>query len=138
MRKFTDEFEARIYVRNLRSFYQEVRIAAIFLMFFLLIWLFAGAGYFWPIWVAFGWSTSLAVRGIRLGILDFLWIEKVFGMHIQQFTDQWEKQKVEDLMQSAEIAKGVTRPTAVPFKETKDKERKPSQSSRKTKSKQKK
>lgn len=102
---FSNESEARVYVRSLRLFYQELRIAAAVFGFFCVIWLFSGAGYFWPVWVALGWGMSLVLRGIRLGVLDAAWLEKVFGLRVQHLTDHWEDQKVEALMKENVLPK---------------------------------
>ena len=95
---FDNENDARVYVRSLRLFYQEVRIAILVTAFFAFVWLCAGAGYFWPVWFAMGWSASLIFRGLRLGVLDAVWVERVFGLRIRHLTDQWEDQKVKDLL----------------------------------------
>ena len=98
---FKNEHEARVYVRNLRIFYQELRVAVLVSAFFAFVWLCSGGGYFWPLWFAIGWGASLVFRGLRLGILDAVWVEKVFGLRMRHLTDQWEDQKVKDLLSTA-------------------------------------
>lgn len=102
---FDNENDARVYVRSLRLFYQEVRVAILVSAFFSFVWLCAGAGYFWPVWFAMGWGASLVFRGLRLGILDALWVEKIFGLRIRHLTDQWEDQKVKDVLEASRHAK---------------------------------
>ena len=114
---FKSESEARVYVRNLRIFYQELRAAVLGSAFFAFVWLCSGGGYFWPVWFSMGWGVSLFFRGLRLGILDALWVERVFGLRMRHLTDQWEDQKVKDLLAVSEDIqkkeKGSERPSSL-------------------------
>jgi len=95
---FDNEYDARVYVRSLRLFYQELRVSLMVTVLLTLIWIFGGASYFWPLWFAMGWGASLLFRGFKLGILDTFWLERVCGIRICALNDHWEDQKVRDLL----------------------------------------
>ena len=48
---------------------------------------------------------SLLWRGVRLGVLDAAWLEKTFGLRLQRFTDHWEDQKVQAMLERADDKK---------------------------------
>jgi class 3 adenylate cyclase len=48
----------------LRSLRIHGAIYALFVVFFVLIWAFTGAGYFWPIWPTLGWGVAVGVHWI--------------------------------------------------------------------------
>jgi class 3 adenylate cyclase len=42
----------------------HVGIYLVFVCFWLAIWVFTGAGYFWPVWPALGWGLAVAIHAI--------------------------------------------------------------------------
>ncbi len=115
------ELEARLRVRGERFFYQETRVAVAVNLFFFIVWALAGFGQCWPLWVSFGWGGSLLWRGVRLGILDAAWLEQVFGIRLQRFTDHWEDEKVKAILERAENKKIETSKSDKPSKSPKKK-----------------
>ena len=103
----TQELEARVHVRSERFFYQEARLAIAVIIFFFITWMLSGFGQCWPVWFALGWGASLLWRGVRLGILDASWLEKSFGLKFQKYTDHWEDQKVQAMLERAAVKEHV-------------------------------
>ncbi len=49
-----------------RDFQRHLATYALMSTMFVLIWLFSGAGYFWPVWPMLGWGLGLAFHGLAL------------------------------------------------------------------------
>ncbi len=45
-------------------------------MFFVLIWLFTGAGYFWPVWPIMGWGIAVAIGGVLAHTVPEVYLER--------------------------------------------------------------
>lgn len=88
------ELEARIYVACIRGFYRDILTYCTVNLVFILIWLLAGAGYFWPFWVIFGWGIGLFVQAFVLGLIPR--VEQV-QKHFPFLSTRWEEEQVEKL-----------------------------------------
>ncbi|MDO5682578.1 MAG: DUF1707 domain-containing protein [Propionibacteriaceae bacterium] len=49
---------------------------AVFAGFFVLIWLFTGAGYFWPVWPIMGWGIAVVIGGVLAHTLPEVYLER--------------------------------------------------------------
>lgn len=49
---------------------------ATFGVFFVLIWLVTGAGYFWPIWPIMGWGIAVVIGGVLAHTLPEAYLER--------------------------------------------------------------
>lgn len=49
-----------------RDFRIHASVYTVFMVFFTLIWVVSGVGYFWPIWPMLGWGLGLGLHGLSL------------------------------------------------------------------------
>lgn len=52
---------------------------AMFSVFFVLLWLLTGAGYFWPVWPILGWGIGVGVSGVLAHTLPEVFLERRAG-----------------------------------------------------------
>lgn len=96
------ELEARIYVASTKCFYRDILAYCAVNVVFFLIWLLAGAGYFWPFWVMFGWGIGLFVQAFTLKLIPRVdQLQKYFPF----LNNQWEKEQLRKLMEQSEFKK---------------------------------
>lgn len=64
--------------RKARVMWRSVALApwAAFAVFFVLIWLFTGAGYFWAVWPIMGWGIAVAIGGVLAHTLPETYLER--------------------------------------------------------------
>ena len=100
MDKKMSEEEVRRYVAKLKNFYSQVSVYAFVNICLIFIWLFSGAGAFWPIWTIVIWGVALGFQALKIGL---------FPKEVQQFMDalmdklpflkgDWEEEQVKDIM----------------------------------------
>lgn len=96
------ELEARVYVASIQGFYRDILTYCVVNLIFILIWILAGAGYFWPFWVMFGWGIGLFVQAFMLKLIPRV---EQLQMHLPFLNPQWEKEQVKKLMEQSESKK---------------------------------
>lgn len=110
------EEEVRRYVIKLKGFYSQVSVYAFVNVCLIFIWLFSGAGAFWPIWNIVIWGVVLGFQALKIGL---------FPKEVQQFMDavmeklpflkgDWEDKQVKGIMKEeptskAEMAKAAAK-----------------------------
>ncbi|WP_425310618.1 DUF1707 domain-containing protein [Ammonicoccus fulvus] len=64
--------------RKARTLWRSVALApwAVFAVFFVMIWLFTGAGYFWPVWPIMGWGIAVAIGGVLAHTVPEVYLER--------------------------------------------------------------
>ncbi len=100
MHKFKSEQEIRDHVGLLKNFYGEVTAYLFLNAAFVILWLLAGGGYFWPIWPIIVWFVSLAIKASKLKIID-----EALYQHCCAFRDKlpfiksdWTEERVKEFL----------------------------------------
>lgn len=96
------------YARLLKNFYGELYTYIIVNCGLVLIWLFSGAGYFWPIWPIGVWGISLLIKASKLRVIDSSFYDHCHSVRerVVFLKKDWEEEKVSDLLKQAK-AKGI-------------------------------
>ncbi len=99
---FKTKEELKNHVEKLKAFYNEFYSFLIVGAFSILIWLLAGAGYFWPVWILVLWGGPLFFKASKLEI-----VSKDYYKAICSFRDQlpflkrsWEHDKLQELQKT--------------------------------------
>lgn len=111
---FKTKEELKNHVEKLKAFYNEFYSFLIVGAFSALIWLLAGAGYFWPVWILVLWGGPLFFKASKLEIVN-----KDYYKMVCSFRDQlpflkksWEHDKIQELQQTMS---GVKKESATPI-----------------------
>jgi hypothetical protein len=112
--KLTNERDFQDYARLLKNFYGEFQSYVIINGVFVLVWLLADGGYFWPVWPIVIWGISLFLKASKLGVIDTTFYAQchAFRERMPFFKPGWEEQKVEELIQKARMAGREVKQTA--------------------------
>ncbi len=99
---FKNQEDAVAYVKELSGFYKQVAIYVMSNVLFILYWLLAGEGYFWPIWVILGWGTPLFFVAVDLQILPKS-IQKTMNSILEALPlpflrPEWEKDQLDRIL----------------------------------------
>lgn len=88
------DLEAKIYIAQVRTFYQDLLWYGIVNAVLVLIWLFFSASwYFWPGWVIVGWGLVMTRRAI---MLDLISCKKIKGC-VPFLNPDWEEKQIAKL-----------------------------------------
>ncbi len=89
------DLEAKVYIAQVRTFYEDLVYYTGLNLAFILIWLFFSASWsFWPGWVILGWGAVLLRRAFML---------KLFSMSkltdwMPFFSQDWEERQLQKLI----------------------------------------
>lgn len=94
------EHDVQAYTRLLKNFYGELYSYVIMNGGFVLVWLFGGAGYFWPIWIIVIWGISLLIKASKLHIIDSFFYEQCHAVRerVLFFKKDWEEEKTREIV----------------------------------------
>lgn len=94
------EHDVQTYTRLLKNFYGELYSYVIMNGGFVLVWLFGGAGYFWPIWIIVIWGISLLIKASKLHIIDSFFYEQCHAVRerVLFFKKDWEEEKTREIV----------------------------------------
>lgn len=100
--------DVREYARLLKNFYGELYTYIIVNGGLVLVWLFSGAGYFWPIWPIGIWGISLLIKASKLQVIDSSFYKHCHAVRerVVFLKKDWEEQKVNELLKQAK-EKGI-------------------------------
>lgn len=86
------ETQIRERVRELRVYYTNLVVYAGMSVACILVWLFNGAGVFWPLWPLMAFGVAAALQGARLGQLRAL--EEWFPF----LSPEWEESQIQAML----------------------------------------
>jgi len=99
---FKNREDLKNHVERLKAFYNEFYSFLIVIAFSLLIWLLAGGGYFWPVWIMVLWGGPLFFKASKLEILDCSYYKLICSLRDQLpfLKKSWEHEKLAELQKS--------------------------------------
>jgi Sec-independent protein translocase protein TatA len=99
---FKNKEDLKNHVERLKAFYNEFYSFLIVSAFGMLIWLLAGAGYFWPIWVLVLWGGPLFFKASKLRIIseDYYKMICTFRDQLPFLKKSWEHDKMQELQKA--------------------------------------
>lgn len=100
MHKFKSELEIRNYVKLLKNFYGEVASYLLLNAAFIILWILAGGGYFWPIWPIIVWMVALVIKASKLKLVDEAIYQHcdAFRNKLPFIKSEWTEDKVKELL----------------------------------------
>lgn len=115
---FKNQEDLKHHVERLKAFYNELYTFLITSAFSVLVWLLAGAGYFWPIWILVLWGGPLFLKASKLGIVnpDYHKLVTSFRDQLPFLKKSWEHEKLQELQRTlkedhkAPVHKAATMP----------------------------
>jgi len=100
MTKFKSEQEIRGHVKLLKNFYGEVTAYLFINAIFIILWVLAGGGYFWPVWPIVTWLVFLIIKASKLGIIEGNIYQQcdAFRNRLPFINSEWAEEKVKELL----------------------------------------
>gem|GEM_PF-1123533 len=104
MKNMQTKTDIKAYARLLKNFYGELYTYIMVNCGLILVWLFTGAGSFWPIWPILVWGISLIIKASKLHVINDVFYEKchLFRDKVLFLKKDWEDQKIAELLKTAQ------------------------------------